>query len=65
MCKSKRPHCPLLLTGASGRLGVLLRQVWQNHPGLPRAHFVSEEAIGELEGGIVGGFLFLDGLRGR
>lgn len=47
MCKSKRPHCPLLLTGASGRLGVLLRQVWQNHPGLPRAHFVSRSACAE------------------
>ncbi|WP_372610648.1 hypothetical protein [Aquicoccus sp.] len=28
-------------------------------PSAPRAAFVSEEAIGELEGGIIGGFLFL------
>jgi hypothetical protein len=28
-------------------------------PHLPRAHFVSEEAIGELEGAIAGGFFFV------
>lgn len=31
----------------------------EDDPEAPRAAFVSEEAIGELEGGIVGGFLFL------
>lgn len=31
----------------------------EDEPDAPRAAFVSEEAIGELEGGIVGGFLFL------
>ncbi len=31
----------------------------EDDPNAPRAAFVSEEAIGELEGGIVGGFLFL------
>ena len=30
-----------------------------DEPDAPRAAFVSEEAVGELEGGIVGGFLFL------
>lgn len=49
MCKSKRPRCPLLLTGASGRLGLLLRQVWQRLPGLPRAHFVSRSACADSQ----------------
>ncbi|SEP82617.1 hypothetical protein [Thalassovita taeanensis] len=31
----------------------------EDDPNAPRAAFVSEEAIGELEGAIVGGFLFL------
>ena len=31
----------------------------EDDPRAPRAAFVSEEAIGELEGGIIGGFLFL------
>lgn len=31
----------------------------EDDPDVPRAAFVSEEAIGELEGGITGGFLFL------
>jgi hypothetical protein len=31
----------------------------EDEPDAPRAAFVSEEAIGELEGGIVGGFLFV------
>lgn len=31
----------------------------EDDPNAPRAAFVSEEAIGELEGGIIGGFLFL------
>jgi VIT1/CCC1 family predicted Fe2+/Mn2+ transporter len=31
----------------------------EDDPEAPRAAFVSEEAIGELEGGIVGGFFFL------
>ena len=31
----------------------------EDDPEAPRASFVSEEAIGELQGGIVGGFLFL------
>jgi len=31
----------------------------EDNPEAPRAAFVSEEAMGELEGGIVGGFFFL------
>ena len=31
----------------------------EDDPRAPRAHFVSEEAIGELEGAIVGGFFFV------
>jgi hypothetical protein len=31
----------------------------EDDPAVPRAHFVSEEAIGELEGAIVGGFFFV------
>lgn len=31
----------------------------EDNPNAPRAAFVSEEAIGELEGAIVGGFIFL------
>lgn len=31
----------------------------EDDPRAPRAHFVSEEAIGELEGAIAGGFFFL------
>ncbi|RBI87514.1 hypothetical protein DRV85_00855 [Rhodosalinus halophilus] len=31
----------------------------EDDPEAPRAHFVEEEAIGELEGGIAGGFFFL------
>ena len=31
----------------------------EDAPEAPRAAFVSEEAVGELEGGIVGGFLFV------
>lgn len=31
----------------------------EDDPEVPRAAFVSEEAMGELEGGIIGGFLFL------
>ncbi|WP_397543974.1 hypothetical protein [Roseovarius salis] len=31
----------------------------EDNPDAPRANFVSEEAIGELEGAIAGGFLFL------
>ncbi|WP_137702557.1 hypothetical protein [Marimonas lutisalis] len=31
----------------------------EDDPAAPRAAFVSEEAMGELEGGIIGGFLFL------
>ncbi len=31
----------------------------EDDPKAPRAHFVSEEAIGELEGAIAGGFFFL------
>ncbi|GAW35569.1 hypothetical protein RA2_02632 [Roseovarius sp. A-2] len=31
----------------------------EDDPLAPRAHFVSEEAIGELEGAIVGGFFFV------
>jgi hypothetical protein len=40
------------------------RSYWQareleDNPDAPRAAFVSEEAIGELEGAILGGFMFL------
>lgn len=31
----------------------------EDDPRAPRAHFVSEEAIGELEGAIAGGFFFV------
>ncbi|MFK7837455.1 MAG: hypothetical protein AB8B60_14675 [Sulfitobacter sp.] len=31
----------------------------EDDPAAPRAHFVSEEAIGELEGAIAGGFFFV------
>ncbi len=31
----------------------------EDEPEAPRAHFVSEEALGEFEGGLVGGFFFL------
>jgi hypothetical protein len=31
----------------------------EDHPDAPRAAFVSEEAVGELEGAIAGGFFFL------
>lgn len=31
----------------------------EDDPNAPRAHFVSEEAIGELEGAIAGGFFFV------
>ncbi|MZR14545.1 hypothetical protein GQE99_16110 [Maritimibacter sp. DP07] len=31
----------------------------EDDPRAPRAHFVSEEAIGELEGAIIGGFFFV------
>ena len=31
----------------------------EDNPDTPRAAFVSEEAMGELEGGLIGGFIFL------
>ncbi|PQO24925.1 hypothetical protein C2I36_00095 [Rhodobacteraceae bacterium WD3A24] len=31
----------------------------EDNPDAPRASFVSEEAVGELEGGVAGGFFFL------
>ena len=34
----------------------------EDNPDAPRAAFVSEEAIGELEGAVAGGFFFLDSL---
>jgi hypothetical protein len=53
-----------LLGGEEALKAKLGERFWhaeefEDDPEAPRAHFVEEEAIGELEGGIAGGFFFL------
>ena len=53
-----------LLAGEKALKEKLGKAYWrsadlEDDPNAPRAHFVSEEAVGELEGAIAGGFFFL------
>lgn len=58
-------HSDISLLGDEATLKDKLgKSFWQSkeledNPNAPRAHFVSEEAIGELEGAIAGGFFFV------
>ena len=58
-------HSDISLLGSEEALREKLGKTWWRAPDLeddpraPRAHFVSEEAMGELEGAIVGGFFFV------
>jgi hypothetical protein len=58
-------HSDISLLGGKEVLEEKLgKSYWQaseleDDPRAPRAHFVSEEAIGELEGAIAGGFFFV------
>src|SRR6056297_2745337 len=58
-------HSDISLLGEQDTLEEKLGQAYWRAPELeddaraPRAHFVSEEAIGELEGAIAGGFFFV------
>ncbi len=57
-------HSDISLLGSQEALEEKLGKSWWRAPDLeddpraPRAHFVSEEAMGELEGAIAGGFFF-------
>jgi hypothetical protein len=58
-------HSDISLLGSEEALTEKFGKAWWRAPDLeddpraPRAHFVSEEAMGELEGAIVGGFFFV------
>ena len=58
-------HSDISLLGSEEALREKLGKAYWHAPELeddpraPRAHFVSEEAIGELEGAIAGGFFFV------
>jgi outer membrane lipoprotein SlyB len=58
-------HSDISLLGSNEALSQTLGDAFWRSPDLeddpraPRAHFVSEEAIGELEGAIAGGFFFV------
>lgn len=58
-------HSDISLLGSEEALREKLGKTWwrapelEDDPRAPRAHFVSEEAMGELEGAIVGGFFFV------
>ncbi len=58
-------HSDISLLGSDEALQEKLGKAYwrssdlEDDPKAPRAHFVSEEAIGELEGAIAGGFFFL------
>ncbi|WP_146344855.1 hypothetical protein [Falsiphaeobacter marinintestinus] len=58
-------HSDISLLGSQEALeGKLGKAYWrapdlEDDPRAPRAHFVSEEAMGELEGAIAGGFFFV------
>lgn len=58
-------HSDISLLGGQDTLEEKLGQAYwrapelEDDPRAPRAHFVSEEAIGELEGAIAGGFFFV------
>ena len=58
-------HSDISLLGSEEALKEKLGKTWwrapelEDDPRAPRAHFVSEEAMGELEGAIVGGFFFV------
>jgi hypothetical protein len=58
-------HSDISLLGSQEALEEKLGKAYwhaaelEDDPRAPRAHFVSEEAIGELEGAIVGGFFFV------
>jgi hypothetical protein len=58
-------HSDISLLGSEEALKEKLGKTWWRAPELEddpralRAHFVSEEAMGELEGAIVGGFFFV------
>jgi hypothetical protein len=58
-------HSDISLLGSEEALRERLGKTWwrapelEDDPRAPRAHFVSEEAMGELEGAIVGGFFFV------
>ena len=58
-------HSDISLLGAQDTLEEKLGQAYwrapelEDDPRAPRAHFVSEEAMGELEGAIAGGFFFV------
>jgi hypothetical protein len=58
-------HSDISLLGSQEALQEKLGKAYwrasdlEDDPNAPRAHFVSEEAIGELEGAIAGGFFFV------
>jgi hypothetical protein len=58
-------HSDISLLGGEDALEETLGKAYwraddlEDDPHAPRAHFVSEEAIGELEGAIAGGFFFV------
>lgn len=58
-------HSDISLLGSQEALEEKLGKAYwrasdlEDDPRAPRAHFVSEEAMGELEGAIVGGFFFV------
>lgn len=58
-------HSDISLLGSQDALEEKLGKAYwraseiEDDPNAPRAHFVSEEAIGELEGAIAGGFFFV------
>ncbi|RKT32663.1 hypothetical protein BXY70_2011 [Roseovarius halotolerans] len=58
-------HGDISLLGSRKALEEKLGKAWwesrdlEDDPRAPRAHFVSEEAMGELEGAIAGGFFFV------
>lgn len=58
-------HSDISLLGSQEALQEKLGKAYwraeelEDDPRAPRAHFVSEEAIGELEGAIAGGFFFV------
>lgn len=58
-------HSDISLLGSEDAIREKLGQAYwrssdlEDDPRAPRAHFVSEEAVGELEGAIAGGFFFV------